>query len=68
VAYIAGALGIKTYLFLPENGNWPWEIRKLNNNFFTSVKVIQQAKGQSWASLAKSFIKTHKHDFRRKIK
>ena len=56
VAFIAGALGIKTYLLLNPNGNWPWEVKKANPSFFPSIEIVKQMQGESWQEVVKRLI------------
>jgi hypothetical protein len=62
-ANLAGALGVKTWLILPEKADWRWNLSRENHHenhrenyhenclWYPTFRVYRQAIGQSWSEL-----------------
>ncbi len=58
VAHLAGALGVKTWLVLPQRADWRWNVHRATGGQHTgeclwhpSLRVYRQRIGQSWSNL-----------------
>lgn len=54
VAFLAGALGVPTYLLLSKSGNWPWEVCKRYEKFLPSIRIMQQDSSGDWSHVIQS--------------
>ena len=48
VAYIAGALGIPTYVLVPYRRLWTWKVIDAYPEYFSAIKTVQQGKEGEW--------------------
>lgn len=53
IAFLAGALGVTTFLLLPKQGNWPWEVCRKYDGFYPSITIIQQRTEGDWSEAIK---------------
>ena len=53
VAHLAGALGVKTWLVVPDGADWRHSIDVLHSRsvWHPTIKMYRQAKGQAWQDL-----------------
>ncbi|MCD7880063.1 MAG: hypothetical protein LUG16_09055, partial [Candidatus Gastranaerophilales bacterium] len=51
IVHLAGALGVKTYLLLPNNPEWRWFKDDDKTIWYDSVKIFKQTKQGHWQSV-----------------
>lgn len=53
IAHLAGALGTKTWLVLPERADWRWNLGSNASFWHPTMNVYRRQTGQAWAELFK---------------
>lgn len=48
VVHLAGALGVKTFLLLPNNPEWRWFSDDFNSPWYNSVRIFKQKRQSIW--------------------
>lgn len=51
IAHLAAALGIKTWVLLPEPADWRWMIDKSDSPWYPNMRLFRQAKRGDWHTL-----------------
>ena len=54
VVYVAGALGVPCFVLTPHSPSYRYHVDGDEFEWFDSVKLVRQKKGQSWLSVVKS--------------
>ncbi len=53
IAHLAGALGIETWILLPEPADWRWMQNSVDTPWYSSIRLFRQQKRGDWESLIK---------------
>lgn len=53
IAHLAGALGIETWVLLPEPADWRWMREKIDSPWYPTMRLFRQKKRGDWESLMK---------------
>jgi tetratricopeptide (TPR) repeat protein len=48
IAHLSGALGKATFVLLPFNPDWRWQLNRSDSPWYPSVKLLRQLKPQDW--------------------
>ena len=48
IAHLSGALGVKTFLLLPNNPEWRWFNDDISTPWYDSVRIFKQKKQADW--------------------
>ncbi|MDR3109671.1 MAG: tetratricopeptide repeat protein [Planctomycetaceae bacterium] len=51
IAHLAGSLGTRTWLLLPNNAAWRWSLAGERTPWHPSVKIFRRAEQESWKTL-----------------
>lgn len=62
IAHLAGALGVKTYLILPEVSEWRWQGGKGKCIWYDSVEMFKQNPGETYKSVIERVTAAIKQD------
>lgn len=58
VVHVAGALGVRTWLALPQPGDWRWLEDRTDTPWYPSVRIFRQPAPGDWAGLFATVRKT----------
>jgi tetratricopeptide (TPR) repeat protein len=50
-AHLAGALGRRVWLLLPEAAEWRWMVQREDSPWYPTMKIFRRKSGQSWQEL-----------------
>lgn len=53
IVHMAGALGIKTYLLLPQTSEWRWFNDEKQSSWYDSVTIFKQKEAGNWTDVLK---------------
>ena len=51
VAHLAGALGVKTWLALPQVADWRWMDERTDSAWYPSLRLYRQAQPGDWSGV-----------------
>ena len=57
VLHLAGALGVKTFLMLPENTEWRWFYDNKTTPWYNSIRIFRQTKQEDWSDVVSNIAK-----------
>ncbi len=57
IAHMAGALGVKTFLLLPQTAEWRWFNDEDSCSWYDSIKIFKQKKVNDWEEVISRVIK-----------
>ncbi len=53
IVHMAGAIGLKTFLLLPQTAEWRWFDDKEKSSWYDSVKIFRQTEAGNWEEVLK---------------
>jgi tetratricopeptide (TPR) repeat protein len=56
VAHLAGAMGKRTFLMVPKEGDWRWMRGRENSPWYRSVRVIRQKVAGDWGGVVREIV------------
>jgi tetratricopeptide (TPR) repeat protein len=60
IAHLAGALGIRTWLLLPNPADWRWLRKRTDSPWYPTMRIFRQKAHGDWASVMRSVEKALK--------
>ena len=56
VLHMAGALGVKTFMFLPYTYDWRWFDGRETTEWYDSVRIFKQTKRMDWSDVVEKMV------------